>query len=72
MVDFPEDSNTIRLMPSESGKLSQTLAIAIGDNFFRSDWDKIGGLVGEGGIGDSEKTRSGNNGCVRIFKPGHY
>lgn len=36
------------------------------------EWDKTGGMVGQGGQGDINKTNSGNNGCVRIFKPGHY
>eukprot|EP00595_Chromulina_sp_UTEXLB2642_P002328 CAMPEP_0196765016 /NCGR_PEP_ID=MMETSP1095-20130614/7395_1 /TAXON_ID=96789 ORGANISM="Chromulina nebulosa, Strain UTEXLB2642" /NCGR_SAMPLE_ID=MMETSP1095 /ASSEMBLY_ACC=CAM_ASM_000446 /LENGTH=1218 /DNA_ID=CAMNT_0042122169 /DNA_START=3024 /DNA_END=6677 /DNA_ORIENTATION=+ len=33
------------------------------------DWDKVGGIVGQGGLGNAETTHSGNNGCVRIFKP---
>jgi hypothetical protein len=36
------------------------------------DWDKVGGLVGQGGIGDLTSTMNGNNGAIRIIKPGHY
>lgn len=36
------------------------------------DWDLVGGFVGEGAPGDKYKTRNGNNGCVRIIRPGHY
>ena len=39
---------------------------------FNREWDKTGGLVGQGGIGNAEVTKPGNNGGVRIFKPGHY
>ena len=36
------------------------------------DWDKVGGLVGEGGHGNPIKASPGNSGCVRIIKPGYY
>eukprot|EP01036_Dinobryon_divergens_P026472 gene26472-35131_t len=36
------------------------------------DWDKTGGLAGQGGQGDKVATHSGNAGAVRILKPGHY
>lgn len=36
------------------------------------DWDKVGGLVGEGGKGDALTANAGNAGCVRIIKPGYY
>lgn len=36
------------------------------------EWDKVGGLVGQGGTANLETTHKGNSGCVRIYKPGHY
>jgi hypothetical protein len=36
------------------------------------DWDITGGMTGEGGLGDKNKTQRGNAGGVRIIKPGHY
>eukprot|EP00981_Chlorochromonas_danica_P012742 scaffold5382_cov162-Ochromonas_danica.AAC.4 len=36
------------------------------------EWDKVGGLAGQGGLGDATLTHRGNNGAVRISKPGHY
>ena len=36
------------------------------------DWDKVGGLVGEGGTGHVTETQAGRAGCVRISKPGFY
>lgn len=36
------------------------------------DWDKTGGLVGEGALGDKLQTRPGNSGCCRIFLPGYF
>ena len=36
------------------------------------DWDRTGGLVGEGALGDKHTTRPGNSGCCRIFKPGYF
>lgn len=36
------------------------------------EWDIVKGYVGEGGIGTNSHTTPGNNGGVRIFKPGFY
>ena len=36
------------------------------------EWDKVGGFAGQGGIGDPHNTRTGNNGAIRLIKPGHY
>jgi hypothetical protein len=36
------------------------------------EWDKLGGFVGEGGLGKMHKCNAGNNGAVRIIRPGHY
>jgi hypothetical protein len=36
------------------------------------EWDKVGGYAGQGGLGDPFVTRHGNNGAIRIIKPGHY
>jgi hypothetical protein len=36
------------------------------------EWDKVGGLAGEGGQGDTHKTHPGNAGACRILKPGYY
>lgn len=36
------------------------------------EWDKVGGLVGEGGLGDKIKTHAGNSGACRILRPGYY
>jgi hypothetical protein len=36
------------------------------------DWDLVGGLAGQGGKGLDNATNSGNNGAVRISRPGHY
>lgn len=36
------------------------------------EWDKQGGLAGTGGVGTLTSSRFGNNGAVRIIRPGHY
>jgi hypothetical protein len=36
------------------------------------DWDKVGGLCGEGGTGHPTKLHPGNGGAVRILKPGFF
>jgi len=36
------------------------------------EWDKIDGYAGQGGKGDAEITFSGNNGAIRLIKPGNY
>ena len=36
------------------------------------DWDKVGGLAGQGGKADPLVTFSGNAGAIRILKPGFY
>ena len=36
------------------------------------EWDKVGGLAGQGGFGDMNATKPGNNGAVRLSKPGHF
>jgi hypothetical protein len=36
------------------------------------EWDKLGGLCGEGGEGDALKVSAGNGGAVRIFKQGYF
>ena len=36
------------------------------------EWDKVGGLAGEGGKGHFNTTNRGKNGAVRIIKPGYY
>lgn len=36
------------------------------------EWDKVEGFAGQGGKGDPHITFPGNNGAVRIFKPGFY
>ena len=36
------------------------------------EWDKVGGFAGQGGIGDPYRTFAGNNGAIRLIKPGHY
>lgn len=36
------------------------------------EWDKTGGFAGKGGRGDRTMTSPGNNGAIRIIKPGHY
>lgn len=37
------------------------------------DWDKVGGVAGEGGHTQNfVLTRPGNNGAICIFKPGFY
>lgn len=47
-------------------KHSPPLACGVGD------WDKVGGYAGQGGLGEWAKTNTGNNGAIRIIKPGHY
>lgn len=36
------------------------------------EWDKVGGIVGEGGEASTTETKNGNAGAVRIIKPGFY
>ena len=36
------------------------------------EWDKTGGFAGQGGLGDAFLTCAGNNGAIRLTKPGHY
>jgi hypothetical protein len=36
------------------------------------EWDKVGGLCGEGGTGDPKQVFAGNAGAVRIFKQGFF
>lgn len=36
------------------------------------EWDKVGGLCGEGGDGHPLKLSAGNAGAVRIFKQGYF
>lgn len=36
------------------------------------DWDKVGGPAGQGGKGDLNLTFPGNNGAIRLMKPGFY
>jgi hypothetical protein len=36
------------------------------------EWDRVGGLAGEGGLGHIDTLRAGNNGAVRICKPGYF
>ncbi len=36
------------------------------------DWDKTGGIVGEGGRGEPFATNPGKNGGIRIYKTGFY
>jgi len=36
------------------------------------EWDRVGGPVGQGGMGEKVKTTPGNAGGVRILKPGYY
>jgi hypothetical protein len=36
------------------------------------EWDKIPGYTGQGGKGDPYVTNAGNNGAVRLYKPGFY
>jgi len=36
------------------------------------EWDLPGGIAGEGGPPDAEGTKEGNNGALRIYKPGFY
>jgi hypothetical protein len=36
------------------------------------EWDITGGPVGEGGLGELTKLNKGNNGCIRILKPGYF
>lgn len=36
------------------------------------EWDKSGGVVGLGGMGDVNETHRGNSGCVIIYKPGNF
>lgn len=36
------------------------------------EWDKVGGLCGQGGKGDTIKLYSGNAGAVRIYKQGYF
>lgn len=36
------------------------------------EWDKVGGWAGQGASPDVAISKPGNNGAVRIFKPGHY
>ena len=36
------------------------------------EWDKQGGVAGTGGVGTKTISRYGNNGAVRIVRPGHY
>lgn len=36
------------------------------------EWDKQGGLAGTGGVGTVTSSHFGNNGAVRIIRPGHY
>jgi hypothetical protein len=36
------------------------------------EWDKVDGLAGQGGRGDPNVTCNGNNGAIRLLKPGNY
>eukprot|EP00605_Chrysophyceae_sp_TOSAG23-4_P002678 GSChrysophyteH1.ASY1.ANO1.2954.1 assembled CDS len=36
------------------------------------EWDKVGGICGQGGEGDPNVTQVGRAGCVRVSKPGFY
>jgi hypothetical protein len=36
------------------------------------EWDKVEGFAGQGGQGDAYYTFSGNNGAIRLMKPGFY
>jgi hypothetical protein len=36
------------------------------------EWDKVGGLCGEGGVGDPKQVSHGNAGAVRISKQGYF
>lgn len=36
------------------------------------EWDKREGYAGQGGKGDPYVTMAGNNGAVRLLKPGFY
>lgn len=36
------------------------------------DWDKIGGLAGQGGMGDKYNCNPGKSGAIRLIRPGYY
>jgi hypothetical protein len=36
------------------------------------EWDKVGGVAGEGAQSEITGTRNGNAGAIRIMKPGYY
>lgn len=50
------------------GGLEQDCPEAVGVG----EWDKVGGLVGTGGLGDSKMLNPGKNGAIRILKPGFF
>ena len=50
------------------GGLEQDIPDAVGVG----EWDKVGGFVGEGGIGHPTEVNPGKNGAIRILKPGFF
>ncbi len=50
------------------GGLQQNIPDAVGIG----EWDKVGGVVGQGGFGDSVKLNAEKNGAIRILKPGFF